>query len=273
MHPVATSMKFILIITCAAFWAITGCKTPSALTRKPLIAKDRTYKSERKNTLVAFVGEKIDVTQMPYTRGDFNLGFKAKYKVLELVYGSYAKDTIEFEAYDHYGWPAFASHKYVLLYVTKHKGKYYHEKYQYDDVYKTRDGRWAGPYSEEYFHQYNDSTTIKPEKIDFSEEVHYTIITPYEDHTGYFREPYFKLVGNKAIALYGNYPGDLFKLRRDGVLTARGLFGKPKKETPIKLEDVEIEVPVDDESHKQFGSLLIPWLFSKKHQELRWPSQ
>ena len=39
-----------------------------------------------------------------------------------------------------------------------------------------------------------------------------------------FPKPYYKTVRNKAIAIYGNYIDDLFKLKREGVLKARGVF-------------------------------------------------
>ena len=32
-------------------------------------------------------------------------------------------------------------------------------------------------------------------------------------------------MGDKAVAVYGNYIDELFKQTKDGVLTARGLFG------------------------------------------------
>jgi CubicO group peptidase (beta-lactamase class C family) len=236
---------------------LAACRTQP--TRKPLFEKDRTFKNERRNTLVAFVGEKIEFSDMPYTPGDFNLGFKAKYKIIKLVYGKYSKDTIEFEAYDHYGTPAFSDYKHALLYVSKYKGKYYHEKYQFDPVFLTRDGRWAGVNLDG---DAGDSTAIKPEKIDFREEVSFPIITPdgydrYDD----FKEPYFKRTGNKAVVLYGNYLVDLFRLKRDGVLTARELFGKKRKRTPLVVRDIQLEEvaapsPAEDSSMKLIDTYL-----------------
>lgn len=55
-----------------------------------------------------------------------------------------------------------------------------------------------------------------PAKIKDEEGHVYTIRYP---------EPYFKTVGDKAVAVYGNYIDELFKKTKDGVLTARGLFG------------------------------------------------
>jgi hypothetical protein len=113
--------------------------------------------------------------------------------------------------------------------VTESEGKFYHQKYMYNDVYKTIDGRWAGTYADEDFdHAYNKHTTIKPIKIEFAKPVYYR--TKIKNNEGKeiqlsYPEPYFKTMGDTAIALFGNYVGDLFKLKKDGYLTARELFG------------------------------------------------
>ncbi len=101
----------------------------------------------------------------------------------------------------------------------------------FSDVYKTKEGRWAGSYAkEDYEHKYNRHTKVKPVKIDFAERIVYPITI---DDEGVqlklsYPKPYFKIVGDSAIAIYGNYVEDLFKLKRDGYLTARGLFGDEK---------------------------------------------
>lgn len=205
----------------------------------PLIQKDTSIKNERDNKLFVFVGEKIEVSPLPYTPGDFDGGVKAKYLVLQRVYGYYDQDTIEFEAYDHYGRFPFADYRNVLLYISEDEGKYYQEKYMYNPVFKTKKGRWAGPYSEDYGHSFNEHTTVKPEKIDFAEEVSFPVKIKDDDGTEYilsYDEPYFKIVGDKAIAVYGNYVPELFKLKKEGVLTARDLFGD---KMPI-IKDVEL---------------------------------
>ncbi|WP_153797172.1 hypothetical protein [Foetidibacter luteolus] len=206
----------------------------------PLIQKNTSIKNERNNKLFVFVGEKIEVTPLPYTPGDFDSGVKAKFLILQRVYGYYDKDTIEFEAYDHYGRFPFADYKNVLLYVSEYEGKLYQEKYMYDPVFKTKDGRWAGPYSDDYGHSYNKHTTVKPEKIDFAEEVSFPTKIKDDDGKEYtlsYDEPYFKLVGDKAIAVYGNFVPELFKLKKEGVLTARELFGDKKPE----IKEVELQ--------------------------------
>ncbi len=230
------SFKNIVVIFVTS---LIGCSTSTTDTinkKKPLIAKDTTNEIERRNKLFVFVGEKIDVTAIPHKPGNFNYGVKAKYKILQPVYGNYNKAVIEFEAYDHYGIPKFVEYKTVLLFVSEYQGKFYQEKYMFDPLAKTKDGRWAGPYSSEYGHPYIKHTTVKPERIDFVEEISYpTKITDgdSQEFTLSYPEPYFKTIGGKAIAVYGNYIPELFKLRRDGVLTARDLFPGKKK---IELE-------------------------------------
>jgi len=204
----------------------------------PLIPKDLTNENEKKNTLFVFVGEKIEVRDLPYKSGDFDLGFTAKYKILQRVYGKYDKNIIEFEAYDHYGKPDFARYEDVLMFVSEENGKYYMEKYMFNDVYKTKNGRWAGGYSiEDYGHIYNTKTTVKPEKIDFVKEVSYpTTIINYSGkniHLSY-PAPYYKTVGDRAFVVYGNFVEDLFRLKKNGVLTARKLFGNRSADDDIQ---------------------------------------
>lgn len=222
-----TPLKFFLV---AAVILFIGCKS----TTGPLIVKDTTNEIEKNNTLFVFVGEKISVSPIPFRPGDFDNGVKAKYKILQAVYGNYNRNVIDFNAYDHYGIPEFTKYKTVLLFVSEEEGKFYQEKYMFDPVFKTKDGRWAGPYSNEYGHSYNKHTTIKPQKIDFVEEVSFPTKGRDDNGTEFtltYPEPYFKTVGDKAFVIYGNYIEELFKLKRDGVLTARELFaGKKEKE-------------------------------------------
>jgi len=229
--------SFLKIIIPALILLAFSCKSQNPKPG-PLIPKDLTNKNEKENTLFVFVGEKIDYKPIPSKPGDFDNGIKAKYKIIQRVYGDYQSDIIEFEAYDHYGTPQFTKYKNALLFVSKFKGKYYQEKYMYDAVFKTRNGRWAGPYSDEYDHPYNKNTSVKPEIIDFAEEVSFP--TKFIDQDGKvlelsYPEPYFKTIGEKAIAIYGNYIEELFKLRKEGVLTARELFGdKEAKEAELE---------------------------------------
>ncbi len=115
--------------------------------------------------LYAFIGEKISVikfnpnsnntqTEFDPIRGDTiravsyitDNGFKYKYKVVKNVFNNLKTDIVEFVAYDHYGQPKFENYKNVILYISlnKKKGHYYHQKYQFDPVEKTKNGIWKG---------------------------------------------------------------------------------------------------------------------------------
>lgn len=219
MPTLPTKILILLLLT------LISCNSRSDK-YTPLISKDETNENENQNHLIAFVGEKIEVKEIPYEPGDFDAGFIAKYKVLQMVYGNYTKDTIEFEASDHYGTPPFSEYKNVLLFVVEDEGKYYHEKYMYNDVYITRSGKWAGSYAGgDYGHEFNYNTTVKPQKINFLEEVSYNIEgRTKEEAEIIFPKPYYKISRDKAIAVYGNYIEELFRLKKEGFLTARKLF-------------------------------------------------
>ncbi len=115
--------------------------------------------------LYAFIGEKISVIEFDPNENNKRMeidsitgdtlifksyvmdnGFKNKYKVIKNVHNELKTDTIEFEAYDHYGRPAFENYKNVLLYLSynKEKNKYYHQKYIFDPIEKDKNGNWKG---------------------------------------------------------------------------------------------------------------------------------
>jgi hypothetical protein len=207
----------------------------------------KSFGQTKKDSLYVFVGEKVEVSEVSYPsltnsidtlieNGDttyrklvslnMDSKFLARYKVRQVLYGSYASDTIEFVAYDHYGTPAFSKYQTVLLYVQNYNGRLVHQKYQYADVYKTKSGRWASTYkAEDYKHEFNQTTTVKPEKIDFLEKVAYDIKGRGKQNIEeWFPSPFYKIKRNKAIAVYGNYVEELFELKKHGVLKARGIF-------------------------------------------------
>jgi hypothetical protein len=233
---------------------LQGCNPDLEIPDKiPLIAKDTTQINEKNNKLFVFIGRKIELERMPVAEESMDNGFKAKYKIIQRVYGAYSRDTIGFEVYDHYGIPPFSKFEYVLLFVSEIEGKYYHQKYMYNDVYKTKDDRWAGTYdADDYHHELNKETKIKPVKIEFKRKISYPInrkeLQKNEvDVDYYYPEKYFTIMNDIAIANYGNYVEDLFKLKKEGVLTARNLFGNKKYEhPPIIIEGITFEV--DDSS-------------------------
>jgi len=115
--------------------------------------------------LYAFIGEKISVKEFDPNENNTRIeidsisgdtirriiyvmdnGFENKYKVIRNVYNELETDTIEFVAYDHYGRPGFEKYENVMLYLSfnEDKGIYYHQKYIFDPIKKTKNGMWKG---------------------------------------------------------------------------------------------------------------------------------
>jgi hypothetical protein len=171
----------------------------------------------KKDSLYVFVGEKIEILQVQPNKVDY-LGdniVRAKYKVIENVFGNYKKDTVEFEASFHCGEDLFSKFKNVLLFISNYNGKFYLEKYQYYDVYKTIDGKWASPGDTSKFGYYHTGS-FKPHHIQFIDTVSYDIRQLDRGclMRKAFPEPYYKIVGNKAIALMGAYIDELFIIKK-----------------------------------------------------------
>ena len=219
---------FVFIISFSLFLSCNNSQTP-------LFKKDNTNEKERNNNLLVFVGELIQCVELPQDEGSMDAKFKATFKIIQTVYGEYALDSIEFVAYDHYGVPAFSKYKNSLMFVTKHGDQYFHEKYQYRDVYKTKNGKWAGT----VWCSHDDSIIIPhPKKIDFKDDVYFPAM--HKDKFGDDEdfpcgEPYYKSKDDKKIPVYGNYIEELFLEKKNGVLAARGLFRDTSK--PMEIID------------------------------------
>lgn len=204
-------MKSLLILVCL-IWA-TGRAFCAAETREA-------------GELFVFFGERIAVEEIKSIPGSLDQAFRARYRVLKEHFGKLGIETIEFIAYDHYGWPEFSKHQHGLLYVVKHDGKFYHEKYLFSPLYKTVEGLWAGPYSARDFqHPFNLNTKVRPVKVKFVEEVSYPVEGMSDSEIQrYFPAPYYETIRGKAVAKYGLFIEGLFQLQKDGVLKARGHF-------------------------------------------------
>jgi hypothetical protein len=180
--------------------------------------------------LLIFIGEKISVTELPIIHGVYDLHFRARYKILEKVCGDYDKGIIEFFGYDHYGRPAFEKYDPVLLYVSLYEDSFYHEKYQYSRLYRTKDGRWGEPYFP--YTNWSGEELVQPQKIEFENEVSFSLAGYKKREILHsFPKPYYEIRDGRAFPLYGYYVPDLVEIEKRTVLRARGLFG------PIQDED------------------------------------
>jgi hypothetical protein len=183
---------------------------------------------EPSETLLVFVGRKLDLkpvsNETPPGFVSLDLKYFARYQILHVLCGVYPSDTIAFEVYDHYGTPAFAEFETVLLYVSRYGDRLVHQKYMYDPVYETIAGDWAGcgdPYALDKEHRGG----VRATPVRFKTEVSFPIanLTDAQARQAYPSE-YFERRGTRVVCTAGASIQDLFAIKRDGFLRARGIF-------------------------------------------------
>jgi hypothetical protein len=183
---------------------------------------------EPSETLLVFVGRQLNLkpvsNEAPPGYVILDSKYLARYQILHVLCGLFPSDTIEFEVYDHYGTPAFAQFETVLLYVSRYNGRMIHQKYMYNPVYETIDGDWAGcgdPYELDEVHR----GQVRAAHVRFKTEVSFPIanLTEAQIKERYPSE-YFVRRGNRVVCTAGARIQDLFAIKRDGFLRARGLF-------------------------------------------------
>ncbi|GAA4326626.1 hypothetical protein GCM10023184_15380 [Flaviaesturariibacter amylovorans] len=177
----------------------------------------------------AFIGRKVSVRRnlqkQPYYCNVLLLRdpqFEAEYELVERLYGNPGSDTIRFTAFDHYGFPKFAEYRHVLLFVSRYCSGLIHQKYQFFDVYRTTDGRWAAPYSSYDYERRDNDSSIRPVPISFAEPV--VVDVSGGDSATIAKEypaPYYRIENGKAIALYGNYIPELIEIKQRTVFNNR----------------------------------------------------
>lgn len=229
------------------------------------------------NTLFAFVGKKIAVTPIPSCEDCLDAAFEAKYQVLQKVYGDYQGDTITFTVYDHYGTPAFANYDHALLFVSQGKRGWYHEKYQFFDVYLTHDGRWAGPCKIRTYYDTNKLGAIKPERIPFPAEAAFSLKgkTWEEGEVAYwFPAPYYTIENDKAMPIYGNYVHDLFRLKKQTVLAQ--LFDEDSGPNELDIVDTKMaeikpthRIEKNDKRFVRFWDKMSGWIKARDTAQLK----
>ncbi|GAA5097707.1 hypothetical protein GCM10023210_33010 [Chryseobacterium ginsengisoli] len=187
------------------------------------------------SNLYIFVGEKISkrYEEDPYYCRVVTLdggAMKYKYKIIDEVYGHYPSDTIEFKSYSHLGRPMIEYYDKVLLFVGEYCGKLYQEKYQFFDVYKTKDGRWASPgdpYKFDNYTDYKKDASINIQPIEFDPFVRINTKIPddeeYPERLQTYEAPCYRFIGNIAVPLMGTYIEDLIKVKMNGALKDKNI--------------------------------------------------
>lgn len=216
---------------------LVGCESAYIVTSKNI-----KHGGANKNiNLYAFVGKKISVTefdpnenQEDVPTGKYEIdeetgdtlkvikkryvmdnAFKCKYQVIRKMFNYLETDTVEFIAYNHYGTPGFAERDIVILYLSKSKdgSHYFHQKYQYDNVYINKKGhyysypKFSGSESPEKFENMIDfDKTFSDEKYDVSH-------LDAEAIKMYYPPKFYKIENNFAIPIKGIYLNRLINYR------------------------------------------------------------
>ncbi|WP_339611330.1 hypothetical protein [uncultured Planktosalinus sp.] len=196
---------------------------------KPKVCVEYIECKEKPRMLYAFIGKKIKVepADLIYycNRISMDSKYDADYKILENLYGNYPKDTIKFVSYDHGSRRRFDDYENVLIYIADYCGRLIHVKYQYHDLYKTVDGKWASPYNPNIFRNIDSRFHIKPKKIEFEKPIEFEFKEEnLELIKKKYPEPYYEIKNGTVKILYGNYPNELFELKKESTLKDRGFF-------------------------------------------------
>jgi hypothetical protein len=173
----------------------------------------------------AFIAERLSITPInTCEQFTFNDGVDCRYKVIKNLYGNYKHDTANFKAYYHEGPPSFARFKYIIVFVSEYCGQLYQEKYQFFDVYQTKNGRWASPGDPYRFDKYIKDKVVKAVPLSFDASLSFDTAFNISRPSITYEEPYFETREGKAYPLMGAYAEDLFEIKKDGVLKARKIF-------------------------------------------------
>ena len=187
--------------------------------------------SEKPTNLYIFIGKKIKFWGSPSSycnAGAIDSRTIAKYQVVKNIYGDFKKDTIQFASYVHSSpnrqnyipfKTSFADYEYCLLYVLEYKEELIQVKYLFDDVYMTKEGKWASPLKPKGLFHTISPDLFKPEKINFSTPVEFEYEAVFfKQMKENFSETYTKISDGKITVNYGYYIEDLFEIRKTGRL-------------------------------------------------------
>ncbi len=149
--------------------------------------------------------------------------------VVKNIYGDFKKDTIQFTTYPPHS-PAlqqnykpfkafFADYEYCLLYVLEYENELLQMRYVFDDVYLTKEGKWASPLKPKGLRNTISSDSYKLKKIDFVTPIEFAYDERFEKQIKEnFSEAYNKIGDGKIIVNYGFYAEDIFEVRKTGAL-------------------------------------------------------
>ena len=174
---------------------------------------------DKPKSIYALVAKKIDVKldTTAYCGLSFYSRYKAKYEVLENIYGNYAKSIIEFESFEHARFENYYDFDVVVLYIADYCGKLIHLRGEYDPLYKNSLGEYASPYSAYLLKTTRDNKLKERHKpMNFRGRKANTAIKHLSKEiiSKEFPDSIYEVKNNYAKPLYGLYPDDLFDIRK-----------------------------------------------------------
>lgn len=180
--------------------------------------------NETNPEIYIFIGNKIDVSpeKQPNYCNSISMGVeskiismdsksKSKYRILKKFSKNINYEIIDFVSYDHNSKVKYYEFENVLLFVGKYCNELIQQKYQYEPVYKMKNGEWASP----VFREFN--TTIKkstkePHKVDMAEPITVPRFQSHRKLEDVYPEPYYEIKEGKVYMRYGYYPEDLITM-------------------------------------------------------------
>lgn len=173
-----------------------------------------------------FIGEKVEVLaeERPnYCDEVLDSKFKATHRIIKSLYGNYPQENITFYSTSHTGIPSILKYQTILLFVGEYCGDLYQEKYQYFDLFKTKEGKWACPGDPYKYDPYIKDKNVKAQYIAFDESVFFDLsdLSAKEIEKKYPQD-YYRIVDNKAIPIKGTYAEDLIKIKK-GLFLEKGI--------------------------------------------------
>ena len=159
--------------------------------------------------------------------------YRARYRVLQRIAGSYPGDVITFDIADHYGFPKFARYRNAVLFVGLYDDRPWLHKYQGIAVHRTVAGQWASCGEIEYRRKGEPvPPQVKPLRFEhdiasvgeISEAGWMEILRDWQtsheamDH---------RIERGRIRCTRGILLEDLYDIVRDGVMRARGVVLPP----------------------------------------------
>lgn len=218
-------MKIIFIL----FLSFSLQITYSQFSRKIEPCEETITCNEKNPEIFIFIGKKINVSPVKQPRSCYTIGTdpetktkikllnrrmdsksKSKYRILQKISKNVNFEIIDFVSYDHASRVRYDEFENVLLFVGKYCNELIHKKYQFEPVYKMKNGKWASPVCWE-FDTSKRKSKKEPHKVDMAEPITIPYIQSSLKLEDVYRAPYYEVKKGKVYMRYGYYPEDLIE--------------------------------------------------------------